>query len=412
MRPSLCCKLSVRAPSAVLGVPRVYAPRRRFFASDASAPVAAAVGELDAVHAGHHYAKIPGRELLSLEGPDALKFLQGLVTNNMPAIASGGDGLYTAFLTPQGRMLYDVFVYPVNVGENFPHPRFILDYGASDTTSLLKHLKRYILRAKIKIQPATDQFDLYHVWGKTHAAAHASNIPVGGLIKKEQRLTDIGCIDPRVPGFGYRAVVPKDQGKALYNGTNAARQSCLEFFFFHLDIGSIVSSDYSELPASEYSIRRILHGVPEGIDDIWPEQALPLECNLDYMNGVDFRKGCYVGQELTIRTYHTGVVRKRVVPVQIYKDGDAVPQELQVDRSMDLSLAPQSDIKPADGSSKRAVGKTGSSVHNVGLALMRLEQVQKCVQGEPLPLKVNGTDMLVRPFLPSWWPIEQEEGDA
>ena len=132
-------------------------------------------------------------------------------------------------------------------------------------------------------------------------------------------------------------------------------------FFGNLDIGTILSQvgDFKELSSEEYTIRRILNGIPEGIEDMWPEQSLPLESNFDYMNGgkakipgeifclrnikknvyirfyinalnsnllfffltkiVDFRKGCYVGQELTIRTYHTGVVRKRILPVQLYE---------------------------------------------------------------------------------------------
>ncbi|ORX62755.1 Aminomethyltransferase folate-binding domain-containing protein [Hesseltinella vesiculosa] len=346
--------------------------------------------ETDPLHQGHHYAKIPHRQLMVMEGPDTIKFLQGLVTNNMPNIAAGGDGLYTGCLTPQGRMLYDVFVYPINAGENFPHPRFILDYGSSDAADLFKHLKRYLLRSKVKMRPATEEYDLYHIWSKPAPSSSSHfQVPVGGLIKKDNRLTDIGCLDPRVPGFGYRAVLPKDK-----------------------DIKTVVPSDFTELPSSEYTIRRILHGVPEGVDDIWPEQSLPLECNLDYMNGVDFRKGCYVGQELTIRTYHTGVVRKRIVPVQIYKEGDSVPEQLQVDRSSTMSFTSQLDIKPVDGASKRSLGKTGGSVHNIGLALMRLEQVQKCVQDGVAPLRVADTNMLVRPFLPSWWPVEKDDNDA
>ncbi|CAO3625724.1 unnamed protein product [Cunninghamella blakesleeana] len=352
--------------------------------------------ELDALHQGHHYSSIPKRYLLEMEGPDSSKFLQGLITNHMPLISSGGAGFYSAFLTPQGRMLYDVFIYPINVGENFPHPKFIIDAPFVPGNPILKHLKRYILRSKIKIKDVSEDYHLYHIWGKSHLptvmnAKDADHVPTGTLIKKNNQLTDIGCEDPRVHGFGYRAVIPKDQ-----------------------DILSFLNhkNEYTELSSDEYTIRRILHGIAEGTDDIWPEQSLPLESNLDYMNGVDFRKGCYIGQELTIRTYHTGVVRKRIVPIQIYKEDENVPTSQSVNRNISLipTIEPQSDIRLSNNkSSKRSVGKVGSTIHNIGLALMRLEHVEKCVKGEEVGFHIPDTNYLVRPFLPSWWTFEEEE---
>jgi hypothetical protein len=115
--------------------------------------------------------------------------------------------------------LYDVFIYPVNVGENFPHQKYILDYPTplgSDTSTFLKHLKRYILRSKVKIKDVSNDYSLYHLWDSVQKVAPTTPevpVPPGGLIKKSARLTNIGCVDPRVPGFGYRAVVPNDEGK-------------------------------------------------------------------------------------------------------------------------------------------------------------------------------------------------------
>lgn len=72
-----------------------------------------------------------------------------------------------------------------------------------------------------------------------------------------------------------------------------------------------------------YTLHRLLLGVPEGVLDIPPAQAFPMDSNLDMMGGLDFRKGCYIGQELTVRTYHTGVVRKRVYPVSFERISEA-----------------------------------------------------------------------------------------
>ncbi|CAO3634068.1 unnamed protein product [Mucor hiemalis] len=253
--------------------------------------------EKDDLHKGNHYCKIPNRSLIELEGPDSFKFLQGLITNHMPRISLGGDGFYAAFLTPPGRILYDTFIYPVNVGVNFPHLKFIIDCPSSTRDTFIRHIKRYLLRSKVKVRDCSEEFQLYNVWG---TALNEETLDPA-LVKKEKRFSDIGCSDPRIPQFGYRAVLPVQE-----------------------DVQHILpkSGQFEELDASEYTIRRLLHGLPEGTDDLWPEVSLPLESNFDYMNGVDFRKGCYVGQELTIRTYHTGVVRKRIVPVQIYKEDE------------------------------------------------------------------------------------------
>ncbi|KAG0170461.1 ccr4 associated factor [Apophysomyces sp. BC1034] len=332
--------------------------------------------EKDELHKGDRYARIPDRRVLELEGPDTSKFLQGLITNHMPLISAGGDGFFTAFLTPQGRMLFDAFIYPVNVGVNFAHPKFVMDIPADATPSVLKHLKRYLLRSKVKVRDATDEYSLWNIWG------HSSMPPATSLelVKKDKRISDIGSHDPRLHGLGYRAVLRHDEG------------------------------NFQELESSEYTIRRILHGIPESTGDLWPEQSLPLESNFDYMNGVDFRKGCYIGQELTIRTYHTGVVRKRIVPVQIYKTGEKVPTTQTVNREMKWSFEPQMEIKLADGSSKRSIGKLCSGIHNVGLALMRLEHVQKCAAGEDITFTVPGADGIhVRPFLPDWWTVEEDK---
>ncbi|KAL0084950.1 hypothetical protein J3Q64DRAFT_1699249 [Phycomyces blakesleeanus] len=317
---------------------------------------------------GNKFCQIPNRGLLELRGPDTVKFLQGLTTNNTRKIASGGEGCYTSFLTPQGRMLYDAFIYPVN-GES---EKWIIECDERVVGNIAKHLKRYQLRAKVKMQDVTQEYSAWSAWG-------------GDV----QKTAAVGCYDPRVPGLGYRAIVPKQT-----------------------DIKSVLGLDtFEELPAEEYTIRRLLNGVAEGPDDMWPEHALPLESNMDYMHGVDFNKGCYVGQELTIRTHHTGVVRKRMMPVQIYNGDQSVPESLVVDRSAiyPVGLEPQVDIKLADGSSKRSVGKLGSGIHNIGMALMRLEHVKKFENTQSKAFNVAGTDTFVRPFLPTWWPVEEEE---
>ncbi|KAJ2955869.1 hypothetical protein NQZ79_g8201 [Umbelopsis isabellina] len=360
---------------------------KRTFATSSSNTIV----EKDPVHEGDHYALVPNRSLIEIEGPDTAKFLQGLITNHMPLIATGGNGFYSAFLSPQGRVLYDTFIYPVNVGVNFPHPKFIIECSGGAIGPLTQHMKRYILRSKVKVRDVSSDYSIWNIWGPGTAnirsashkePAHHEKHLAGSLIKKEGRISDIGCLDPRVPGFGYRVVSRNTEALAL-------------------------PDSFSELPSTEYTIRRILHGIPEGSDDLWTGQSLPLESNFDYMNGVDFRKGCYIGQELTIRTYHTGVVRKRIVPVQIYRSNESIPQTLSVVRDYNMPSLPsiQADIKPIEGS-KRPVGKFGSGIHNIGLALMRLDSAQKDDAG--YIIDEAGSDLRIKPFIPKWWPVEDE----
>ncbi|KAI9141612.1 hypothetical protein BKA69DRAFT_1019546, partial [Paraphysoderma sedebokerense] len=302
------------------------------------------------------FAKVPDRGVILVEGADSVKFLQGLITNHMPKIERGGEGFFAAFLNPQGRVLFDVFIYPRNIGTDFPHPRFFIESSTSIIPSLMGHLKRYKVRSKVNIEDISTDYSIWNIWGPNKSSMWwqkdgGKGLPVGGFLLKKDQI-EIGCRDGRMPLMGWRVVTKSNSKPDL-------------------------PSTFEELPSSEYTIRRMLHGVPEGPLDYFSGSSLPLESNFDYMGGVDFRKGCYVGQELTIRTYHTGVTRKRIVPVQIVGKDEPLPSTFFVDRTKTYQLpSSQNDIiSLADSSSRRtkAIGKFCNGIHNVGLALLRLE---------------------------------------
>jgi transferase CAF17, mitochondrial len=140
-------------------------------------------------------------------------------------------------------------------------------------------------------------------------------------------------------------------------------------------------------PPEMYDVVRYLHGVPEGVKELEPGKANPLECNLHLLNGISFNKGCYVGQELTARTYHTGVIRKCLTPVMLVAEDEPnhrLVQEVQaeLDRVLPPSLFGHSWLecvmaKEGDpvlnADTQRRVGRLVGRAHSVGLAMLRLQ---------------------------------------
>ncbi|KAJ2235624.1 ccr4 associated factor [Coemansia sp. RSA 485] len=357
------------------------------------------------------YAQVAERAVLEVSGRDASEFLQGMQCNSMRLVDQGGPGMLAGFLLPQGRMLADAFIYPKNAGVNFPHPVFLVEVDAHVKQRLLKTLQFYKLRAQIGIRDVSSEYGVWSVWGPGSAALVGSqgqpisHVPRGSLVFKGETsaVADVWLSDVRAPEMGLRLLLPSHKAPSLPGG-------------------------FAQRGSDDYKLRRILKGVAEGSSDFVADVSVPLECNMDYMRGVHFNKGCYVGQELTIRTHHRGVVRKRIVPV-IYSPAQsshsAENARMRVDRSFPQTQlpAPQADIvrvaeqAPADAKAgvqqpsrvrKVPPGKTGSAICNAGLALMRLEHVeQHLAQPAAAVLQTvgaDGTPLVVSPWWPSWWP--------
>jgi len=241
-------------------------------------------------------------------------------------------------------VLHDVFVYPdALAAAPGPGPGFLVEVDAREAERLQAHIRRYKLRADFAVRlldPA--EATVWHAWDDTTTAVPPAFASSAGQLHLR---------DPRAPGLGARLVT-----------LGAARPA--------------VDAD----PADEavYRVRRYLHGVAEGQDELPWGRALPLEANADAAGAVDFRKGCYVGQELTVRTRHRGVVRKRVLPCVLYPDDRAPPTRLAY-RPDDGHGAVDAAAVPADtsigraGRKGRSAGRWLSGVGNIGLALCRLE---------------------------------------
>ncbi|KAF9426784.1 ccr4 associated factor [Podila epigama] len=346
------------------------------------------------------YIPLPTRGLLEIRGKDASKFLQGLITNHMPRIEAGGGGFLAAFLSPKGRVMYDVFVHPLNLsGKEQVEPSFLIECDARALPDLHKHIARFVLRSKVKMVGVTESYDIYSVLDTTNVETEGSD-DATFMERIEGMGATIGTLDSRAGNLmGLRVIVPKGQKLSL---PDSYRHGSLE----------------------EYHMRRIINGVPEGLDDFIPGTSLPLESfsiDMIIVFEVDFRKGCYVGQELTIRTYHKGITRKRVMPVQYFKSGEPEPESIEYSKMSVQVIPPQSELFPAksdlsnatpiaSSSSARPVrasGRTGSNVGNIGLALVKLDSAAEGQIFEVMDRE--GMTTRAKAFFPSWWPKQAED---
>ncbi|CAD0081887.1 unnamed protein product [Aureobasidium vineae] len=309
-------------------------------------------------------AKLSTRRLISLHGPDAPKFLQGILTNNVNPTSHAP--FFAAFLTAQGKVLHDVFVYPT-LGSNFHAENnksgdagFLVEVDEQQTSNLLKHLKRHKLRSKFALRVLEEgELDIWAAWREDQKWTPHSNISGEGCNTDTEG--NITMVDTRATGLGQRILLPSTTSL----GTHASMQG------LH-DAG-----------LDAYTIRRYMRGVPEGQDEIPRDDVLPMNTNFDIMGGIDFKKGCYVGQELTIRTHHTGVVRRRVLPVCLFDASSAPPEKIVYDAETAFAT-PERNTEIKIQGKRGKPGKWINGVGNVGLAMCRLELMTDLqVTGEP-----------------------------
>lgn len=197
-----------------------------------------------------------------------------------------------------------------------------------------------------------EEFGVYYRWPRDGDGAEVSSPSNGALI---------GGKDPR-PGMGLRW---------LGEATSSSKPDILQ----RLEDGGAQNATMED-----YTVHRMLNGIAEGQDELIATASLPQESNVDFFGGIDFHKGCYVGQELTIRTHHTGVVRKRILPCQLYEKSTPPSADQRLPEYIpDSGLpspAPGSNISKLNARGRgRSSGKWLGGVGNIGLALCRLEMM-------------------------------------
>lgn len=274
---------------------------------------------------------------------ETAQFLQGIITNDINHLEHESSCIYAMFLNKAGRVLFDSIVYRTPPPDK-DKDSFLIECDSSIASNLVKHLKLYRVRRKIDVT-VSDEHDIWCLHGKKEDVKASKDISV--------------FTDPRLKDIGVRIISSKNHN--------------LKDSIGEVQVGSI--DDYT---AHRYSL-----GICEGIVDLLPEKSFPLESNCDYMHGVSFHKGCYIGQELTARTHHTGVIRKRLMP-------------LFFDKPITFKL----DEKNVEAKNEENVsmGKVRNVIGQKGLGLLRVDQA---LAASKLTLNENK----FRTEKPSWWPI-------
>jgi folate-binding protein YgfZ len=220
------------------------------------------------------FALLPHRSVIAVSGADRIEFLQGLISNDTTKVAPG-QAIWAALLTPQGRFLNDMFVADAG-GETL-----LLETERERAPALAKKLKMYTLRSKATVEDRSAAMEVAVAFGDDASKA----LGLDGAV---------AVVDPRLEALGVRVIAPAGQAAALLAGRG-----------------------FAEAPLAAYDSLRLALGVPDGSRDLIVEKALLLENGFDELNGVDWKKGCYMGQELTARTKYRALIRKRLFPVKI-----------------------------------------------------------------------------------------------
>jgi tRNA-modifying protein YgfZ len=275
-------------------------------------------------------ALLPDRSVVEVSGEERLSFLQGLITNDAEGLLEG-TARFAGLLSPQGKILFEFLV--INGGSTV-----FLDCAAATEQALRTRLAFYKLRRRVVLSGASDRWQIAAAWGEGAA----------GSLKT---CAAFSYPDPRLPGLGMRALI---------------------------DAGS---SPHARLFEGDYEAMRIGAGVPEGGKDYAFGEVFPHEACFDLLYGVDFKKGCYVGQEVVSRMQHRGTARTRVLKARASEP------------------LPEGGVPiTADGFT---VGRLGSVAGGLGIALARLDRVKEAA-GKGQQLLADSVPVTLS--VPDWAP--------
>lgn len=292
-------------------------------------------------------APLPHRGILRLSGVDREEFLQGLVSNDVRKVKPN-RAIYATLLTPQGRFLYDLFIVEYQ-------DSYFIDGEVERLDDLKRQLGLYKLRSKIFLENVSTKFQVFAMWGESIPQTILP--PALGATRSIDQV--VIYQDPRLSQLGMRLILPEGSAPSFLKNIS-----------------------WNEASFESYDYHRLGLGVPDGTRDMLAEKGILLESGIQELNGISWKKGCYMGQELTARTFYRGLIRKRLIPVKI--EGP-VPEFL-------------SPILQ----DKQEVGEIHSTCQDRGLALLKLTALTK---GAPL---LCGNAEL-NPSVPDWMELPKEE---
>ena len=291
------------------------------------------------------YALLEDRGLLAVQGPDRAEFLQGLVSNDVEK-AGPDRAVYAALLTPQGKYLFDFFIIGLD-------DALFLDCERARLEELKKRLTVYKLKADVTLDDRSGDFAVSALYGEGWAEAAGLEASAGTA---RPFAGGIAYSDPRLPEAGGRAVVP---------ASGAGR--------------AFETAGFTATDAADYDRMRLGLGLPDASRDLIVEKSILLESGFDELNGVDWDKGCYMGQELTARTKYRGLVKKRLVPVALAGPPPEPGTPVMLGES--------------EAGELRSSAATGNG--GIGLALIRLDALEN-------PAELKAGDVPVTPRKPEW----------
>lgn len=274
------------------------------------------------------------RAVVRIAGADAAHFLDNLLTSRTPA---PGAARYAALLSPQGKIVADMIVLATEGGFRLDTPRAVV-------ADLLKRLQLYRLRAKVEIG-VLDDLAVAVAWGGASPLVDT-----------------LAYDDPRLPALGRRFLLPAAEAAQI-----------------------------NMVPEAQWHAHRIALGVPEGGQDFLYGDAFPHEADMDQLGGIDFDKGCYVGQEIVSRMQHRGTARTRIIPFAL------------------CGPAPAEGTPVTAGG--KSIGRIGSGVNGRALALVRLDRLEDARAGGHV-IEAEGAALV--PERPDWvrFPIPGTESVA
>ncbi|AFX99556.1 glycine cleavage T-C-terminal barrel domain protein [Candidatus Endolissoclinum faulkneri L2] len=293
------------------------------------------------------------RGIIRVAGEDRVQFLQNLVSNDVFKVTPESTG-YGALLTTQGKFLHDFFLININ-------DALLIDTAADRLQDFFCSLQKYKLRSKIELSIDSKDWILAAIFGRN--ALDLINLPAkrGATSKFDE---GFAFIDPRHINAGIRILCYKVIEPSILKTTKL-----------------------QETDRESYERHRISLGLPDGAKDMTVKKTLLLEAGFEELGGIDFQKGCYIGQELTARTKYRGLVKRRLMPINI---NGSIPK-----------IGTKITLNGRDIGEVRSVvaDRDSNEVKGIGLAMIRIDSLKSSINFNH---QLIANEAIIKPYKPDW----------